>query len=298
MRKKIDLLAVALTVEKPEVNEQLTFGELARAWLAVTRNGDDLFRLRKWTEAYGDRVAWHMTSDEISAAAKGMLPFRKPGSINRDVGCIGSMYKWIVGERRAPAGFVSPTLSIPRFKEEMRVVDIAPDAIQRLRDISMTYRDKRFGLFVNLLADTGARKSELLERKWADLDLERRRILLATSKNGKPRALFFSEATAKLIARFAPRRNPELLMFSGRVQSEPIDYRSSWTRLTKVAGIPECHMHDVRHMRAKQLLLQGVPIAVAAQIMGHGVQVLENRYGVLAVDDKQDAAELAWGKAA
>lgn len=299
MLKKIDLLAVAQTVIKPEVNEELTFGELARAWLAVTRNGDDLFRLRKWTDAYGDRIAWSLTADELSAAAQGMLAHGyAPGSVNRDIGAIGSMYKWIVGERRAPGGFVSPTLSIRRFPEQIRVVDIEPEAIQRLKDISLTYRDKRFAMFCHLLVDTGARKTELLERVWGDVDMDRRRILLKTSKNGKPRALFFSEPTAQLIRRIVPHRHDSALLFPSRDQVTPINYRASWLSLTKAAGIPDCHMHDVRHCRAKELLLNGTPIALAAQIMGHGVQVLERRYGVLAVDDKQDAAELSWRSAA
>jgi integrase len=177
-------------------------------------------------------------------------------------------------------------------------VDVEPESIQKLKDISLTYTDKRFPLFVALLIDTGARKSELLERTWADVDLEKRRILLATSKNGKPRALFFSEPTAQLIRRLAPRRPDADLLFAGRDHATPINFRASWVSLTKAAGIPDCHMHDIRHCRAKELLLNGTPIAVAAQIMGHGVQVLERRYGTLAVDDKQDAAELTWRVAA
>jgi site-specific recombinase XerD len=110
MRKKIDLKAVLATATKPEVNEQLTFSELATAWLAKTQNGDDMYRLRKWQDVFGDRTAWSITSDEIAAAADGMRQHGyKAGSVNRDVGAIGSMFKWIIQERRAPAGFASPT---------------------------------------------------------------------------------------------------------------------------------------------------------------------------------------------
>ena len=297
MRKKIDLKAVLATATKPEVDEALTFNELARAWLATTNNGDDLYRLRKWQDVFGDRCAWGVTSDEIAAAAEGMRDHGYAvGSVNRDVGAIGSMYRWIIQQRRAPAGFTSPTLMVPRAEEPKRVVEVEDATIAKLRALSMTYVNKRFPLFVHLLIDTGARKSELLERTWADFDLDRRRIRLRAedTKTKKARVLFFSEATAALIRRLVPKRDPVALVFPGRCPTEPINFRSSWRELTKQAGCPDLHMHDLRHHRARELLLAGVPIAQAAQIMGHSVQVLEARYGHLSVDDKQEAAELAW----
>ena len=297
MRSKIDLRLVAKTVAKPNVNDELSFAELAKAWLAVTRNGDDLLRMRKWVDLFGERIAWTITTDELIGIAQGMLDHGyAPGSVNRDIGAIGSMFKWIVGERRAPAGFVSPTLSVKRFPESIRVVDVEPAAIQRLKDISATFKDRRFQIFVRLLADTGARKSELLERTWGDFDFEKRRIYLKSevTKTGKARALFFSEETAALIKRLIPSRPKEKLVFPGRTDDLPVNYRSSWLKLTAMAGIPEFHMQDVRHYRARELLLKGTPLAVAAQIMGHGAQVLERRYGHLAVDEKQAAAEEAW----
>lgn len=297
MLKRIDLRQVAKDVAKPNVNDELTFAELAKAWLAVTRNGDDLLRMRKWVELFGDRVAWTISTDELIGIAQGMLEHGyAPGSVNRDIGAIGSMYKWIICERKAPVGFVSPTLSVKRFPEAIRVVDVEPAAIQRLKDISATFKDRRFQIFVRLLADTGARKSELLERTWGDFDFEKRRIYLQSgvTKTGKARALFFSEETAALIKRLIPSRPKERLVFPGRTDDLPVNYRSSWLKLTAMAGIPEFHMHDVRHYRARELLLKGTPLAVAAQIMGHGAQVLERRYGHLAVDEKQAAAEEAW----
>lgn len=297
MKTKIDLRAVALAAQKPQADEALTFGELSRAWLAVTRNGDDLLRMRKWVDLFGQRSAWSITTDELIGIAQGMRDHGyAPGSVNRDIGAIGSMFKWVIGQRRAPAGFVSPTLNVRRFPEQIRVVEVTPDAVQRLRDIALTSKDRRFGLFVHLLIDTGCRKSEILQRTWSDFDLVKRRIYLTAqdTKTGKGRALFFTEATAALIQRLAPHRPPDALAFPGRVPQLPVNYRSSWETLTKAAGVAGLHMHDLRHNRARELLLKGTPLPIAAQILGHGAQVLERRYGHLAVDDKQSAAEATW----
>lgn len=300
MLKKIDLKLVAKTVSKPQANEQLTFAELSRAWLAVTRNGDDVLRMRKWVDCFGERIAWTITTDELIGIGQGMLEHGyAPGSVNRDIGALGSMYKWIIGERRAPAGFVSPTLNVRRYPEPIRVVEVPDDAIQRLRDIAKTNANRRFTLFVHLLIDTGARKSELLERTWSDFDLDKRRVYLTAgvTKTGKARALYFTEETAALIKRLAPHRAECALVFPGRATSLPANYRKSWLKLTEQAGVPGLRMHDVRHHRARELLVKGTPLPVAAQIMGHGAQVLERRYGHLSVADKQAAVEAAWAVA-
>lgn len=297
MLKRIDLKQVAKSIQKPQANDQLTFAELSRAWLAVTRNGDDVLRMRKWNDLFGDRIAWTITTDELIGIGQGMLEHGyAPGSVNRDIGAIGSMFKWIIGQRRAPAGFVSPTLNFRRYAEPIRIVEVADEEIQRLRDISRANGNKHFTIFVHLLIDTGARKSELLERTWAEFDLEKRRIYLTSdaTKTGKARALYFSQDTAALIKRLIPRRPDGMLAFPGRATQLPANYRKSWLVLTEAAGVPKLRMHDIRHHRASELLVKGTPLPVAAQIMGHGSQVLERRYGHLSVSDKQAAAEAAW----
>ena len=301
MRKKFDLATAILTVETPEV-EQLTFGELLHGWCAHHKDANDTLRLRKWVATFGEKSAWDITSAELATAAHAMKESGqyKASSINRDVASIGSAYKWAIERRAAPIGFASPTLAVKRYNESesIRRIFIDPEKLQKLRSLSLIYRDRRFGMFVHLLIDTGARKGELYERTWADLDLDKREILLHDSKTGKPRILHFGPETARFIARICPVRKPELLMFPGRVPSEPIDYRASWTKLTREAGLDGLHMHDVRHDKARRLLVEGTPLALAASVMGHGVQMLERRYGHLDVTDIKRVVEKTWGAAA
>ena len=70
------------------------------------------------------------------------------------------------------------------------------------------------------------------------MDLDKRQIELKTSKNGKPRVLHFTEATAALIRRFAPVRPKDHLVFPGSVPSVPKDYRASWRVLVGRQGAP------------------------------------------------------------
>ena len=142
--------------------------------------------------------------------------------------------------------------------------------------------------------DTGARKSELLERRWSEIDLDERQILAPTTKNGTPRVLFFSCETADLLRRIAPPKNHGGLIFEGLVPGQPISYRAAWRAVTTELGKPELRMHDIRHAAAANLLRSGVTLGVAAQVLGHDPAVLARRYGHLETNALKQAQEQAW----
>jgi integrase len=200
-----------------------------------------------------------------------------PSTVNRDIGTIGSVYKWAKSKHLSPRGFRSPSIGVRRFEEKIRRVHVEREQIEQLRDRAIAVPDARFACFVSLLIDTGARKSELLERIWSDVDLEKQEILAPTTKNGSPRVLFFSEKTAQLLKRAYPRRSPSALLFEGRVP-----------------GLSDLHMHDVRHAAAASLLRAGVTLGVAAQVLGHDPALLARRYGHLETASLKRAQEQAW----
>jgi integrase len=186
---------------------------------------------------------------------------------------------------------------VSRFEEPIRRIHIEASDLEKLRTRDLAFPDRRFGIFVALLIETGARKSELLERRWKDVDLADRQILAPTTKNGTPRVLFFSEQTEALLRRACPKLDAEDLIFEGRVPGQPISFRRAWTILTAEVGLPNLHMHDIRHAAAANLLRAGVTLAVAAQVLGHDPAVLARRYGHLETGTLRRAQEASWRNA-
>lgn len=289
-------LAEAVKASPQESGSQLTFGELANAHAVAICDGSDL-RLKKWVSAYGTLSAWQLSSEQIEAAAQAMIDHGySPSTVNRDIGTIGSVYKWAKTKRLCPRGFRSPSIGVRRYKEKIRRVHIEREQLDQLRARSMAFADMRFACYVALLIDTGARKSELLERTWSDVDLDNRQILAPTTKNGTPRVLFFSEPTAQLLKRVYPKRSPDKLLFEGRVPGQPISFRRIWGVVTKEIGLPDLHMHDIRHAAAASLLRAGVTLGVAAQVLGHDPAVLARRYGHLETYALRKAQESSWNQ--
>jgi integrase len=303
--RQIDLAAIAAATPARQASP-LTLAELVSAYsLAHNNNADQ--RLRKWTDAFGNTPAWSLSSETLETAAEGMLAHGyAPASINRDLSALGSAFKWARARRLTPRGFTSPTLAVRRYAEPIRRIHLADDDLQRLLTLARTaFKDPRFGLYVALLADSGARRSEVSERRFADLDPTARTLLAPTTKNGTPRLLHYSQATADLLAKVYPQahilrqRTPEALLFPGRTLTAPNDYRASWAALTRMANLPGIHLHDLRHAAAAALLRSGVTLAVASQVLGHDAAVLSRRYGHLEAGPLREAQERAWaGRAA
>ncbi|MFM1818254.1 MAG: hypothetical protein RL364_1114 [Pseudomonadota bacterium] len=177
-------------------------------------------------------------------------------------------------------------------------MEVPAEQLAALKARSLAVRDRRFAAFVHLLIDTGARKSELLERRWREIDLEAWTITCPTTKTGVPRTLHFTPATAALMRRVFKAMHPEALAFEGQVPGQPVDYRAAWRLVTKDIGATDLHMHDLRHAAAADLLRSGVTLGVAAQVLGHSPQVLARRYGHLETAALRQAQEQRWRAAA
>lgn len=292
--KRIDL-ATAVAALPCATVAHWSFAELVAAYTARRFSAGDDTRLRKWVALLADVPAWSVTTEQIVAGRDAMLAQGYSiGAVNRDLSAIGSAYRFAEDKRMTPRGFTSPTRSIRRQAEPIRRVMLSETERAAIVSGARAHRDPRFALLVALLVDTGARKSEILERRWSEFDTAGGEVLVEKTKTEKPRLLFFTPETGELIERLRPRgAAAEALAFAGR-RGEPTDYRKAWAALVREVGRPELHMHDMRHAAAAGLLRAGVSAGVAAQVLGHGVDVLTRRYGHLEAAALRAAQRSVW----
>lgn len=127
---------------------------------------------------------------------------------------------------------------------------------------------------IKLLAQTGARVSEIIQFKLVDLQQGFARMLC---KGRKVRTIFIPETTAaEALEYFKDKSHPE----SGHIfmthLKAPISIRGVSSRLlffAKKYGIRKevCHPHAFRHYFAKQFLKQsGNNVVMLADLLGHG----------------------------
>jgi integrase len=178
-----------------------------------------------------------------------------------------------------------------------------PEQVRLLLDVVQGTRQE--GLYT-LALFTGMREGELLGLRWRDVDLASGHLTIQTAlKNvsnrrwlGKPK----TEAgrrqimlTATTMAALRAHRTRQLqerlaageawhdldLVFCTRTGGHIAgsNLRMAHIRLLKRLGLPYIRIHDLRHTAATLLLLQGVPVKVVSEMLGHAsVTITMNLY--------------------
>jgi integrase len=171
---------------------------------------DDASRRVRHTVALKDRKVAAVTRQDL-ARVHGLLS-DTPTQANRLLSLLSKLFELAIRWGFAPDTHPNPARRIDRNREAKRDRWIRPDELGRVAAgidaVENTYA--RAALWLYLL--TGARKSEWLTAKWADLDRERRELRIALDKAGRTRYLSLApEAMAILDALPRQKGNPFIL---------------------------------------------------------------------------------------
>lgn len=150
----------------------------------------------------------------------------------------------------------------------------------------------QFAAAIRLLALTGARRSEILELRWAEVDLERARIVLPRdrSKTGE-KSIPLNSAACALIAEWKVKKVNDYV-FPGRGAKGPLVGMSHrWEVVRDRAKLPELRIHDLRHSFASFAVANGASLFLIGKALGHTQAATTERYAHLADDPVRGVAE-------
>lgn len=149
---------------------------------------------------------------------------------------------------------------------------------------------------VGLLLLTGARKRELLDAKWENVDLARRSWFIPTTKTGKPRHVPLSQAAIDIIESL-PRYNACQWLVPNPDTLKPfVSIKNAWAYAIKAANLPGLRIHDLRHSAASFMVNSGVDLFAVGKVLGHASYQSTQRYSHLANDTLLKAVEAGAAK--
>lgn len=142
---------------------------------------------------------------------------------------------------------------------------------------------------LRLLLLTGARKSEILQARWEDVDLEKGILLVPISKSGRPRPIFLSGAAREVI-RIIPATSSWL--FPAPRRDKPLsDIYLFWNETRQKLGLADVRIHDLRHTFASLLVNAGHSLYEVQTLLGHSDPRTTMRYAHLGTESLISAAE-------
>ena len=200
---------------------------------------------------------------------------------------------------QTPGVKFNPVRGIPRPKfsnaRERFLTSDEAAALLKACDASINPQLKSI---VGLLLLTGARKRELLDAKWEHVNLDRNVWFIPTSKTGKSRYVPLSKPALDLIAQLPRFDKCGWLLPNPKTKRPYTDIKHPWETAREAAGLPDLHLHDLRHSAASFMINAGIDLFAVGRILGHADHQSTMRYSHLANDTLMQAVEAGAAKMA
>ena len=171
---------------------------------------------------------------------------------------------------------------------------LTPEEQNRLLAAARNSSWDKMYLLLLIALTTGARKGEISNLHWSDIDFKTRRATLHMTKNGKPRILPLTQNVIEELMKF--REIGETLVFKSNQTGKPFDFRKPFNRALKQAEIDNCRFHDLRHTCASNLARNGYNLLQIGDLLGHSSVTTTQRYAHLCVESKQNMVDDVMGK--
>jgi len=134
-------------------------------------------------------------------------------------------------------------------------------------------------VIIQLAIETGARRSELGELRWENINLKKRTATFLDTKNGDDRTIPLSSKAIEIFKSFPRQINGDV--FS--IRSDSIT--QAFGRVCKLANIEDLRFHDLRHEATSRFFEMELSIMEVSSITGHKDLAMLKRYTHLKAED-------------
>ena len=167
--------------------------------------------------------------------------------------------------------------------------------VARLFDALDRSRSPQLPTVARMLLYTGARKREILDARWENVDFDRCILTVPRAKSGRTRHIPLSQAAMDII-NAQPRRPGNPWIFPNPKTGRPIiSMHAGWDAARRRAGLPDVRMHDLRHSFASFLVNAGHSLYEVQALLGHQSPKMTMRYAHLAPETLLRAANSVAG---
>ncbi len=211
------------------------------------------------------------------------------GTATRTVSMLKSVFGYAIDRELLEKNPCDGIRLVPSKKRE-RYLSVAEAA--RLGETLSRWESKKGAYYavtiIRLLSLTGARRGEITELKWSEIDFDRSFLRLAETKTGKS-IRPISGAARDLLASL-PKRHAEWV-FPDELSKGPYQGLGKiWRKIRVEADLEDLRMHDLRHSFASFAASNGLSLPIIGVLLGHTNTSSTARYAHLADAAARQAA--------
>jgi site-specific recombinase XerD len=222
-----------------------------------------------------------------------------PGTINRALVLLRYAYK-LAQRWQEPGVNLNAWLSIKQLKVDNRIERyLTAEQSANLLHAVKDSLNAKLVFIVAFLIYTGARKREVLEVKWSDINFHQGYWKISKNKSNKVRHIPLSEGALETLKAVREKSTSQHwgvqdmqndFIFANPSTGKPFSsFFYSWNTARVKAGMPELRVHDLRHSFASFLVNAGRSIYEVKELLGHADIKTTSRYAHLSQESLKAA---------
>ena len=210
---------------------------------------------------------------------------------NRALALLSTIFNQMALER------INPCKGVKKFREESRDRFLQPSELQRFftaleaPDTPASLRD-----YLRLSLYTGARRSNVMQMKWVDIDFDQClwKIPASQSKNSEAMTVPLVELALEILkARKAVTSSVFVFDSSLSASGHMEEPKKAWQTLLKKANLANVRLHDLRRTMGSYQIMTGASSTIVGKTLGHKSQAATAIYARMNFDPVLASMEAA-----
>ena len=209
-------------------------------------------------------------------------------SVNIEIAAISHFFNYCIKK-----GYIdkNPCAGIKKLNELSRLKTLSDEDIGKLINGATNKLTKDL---ISFLIYTGCRKGEALNLKWNDVDLKNGVIAIKATKTRYDRHIPISVPLEAVLTDI--ERNQDCLYVFNINGAKIGNFRRSFKTACRNAGLKDLRIHDLRHVFASKMVMNGTSLYITGELLGHRTTQMTKRYSHLVPDTLKKAVNDVWGK--
>ncbi|MDA8158692.1 MAG: tyrosine-type recombinase/integrase [Deltaproteobacteria bacterium] len=209
-------------------------------------------------------------------------------SVNYEIAILRNFFNYCIEKEIIDK---NPASGIKKLNELSRLKTLSNEDIDKLIAGATNKLTKDL---ITFLIYTGCRKGEALNLKWDDVDLQNDVIAIKGTKTKFDRYIPISKPLKALLVSI--QKNQDSLYIFERNGTKLTDFKHSFHTACRKAGLKDLRIHDLRHVFASKMVMNGTSLYITGELLGHRTTQMTKRYSHLVPDTLKKAVDDVWGK--
>ena len=187
---------------------------------------------------------------------------------NHYIKLINTMFNYAIKEELYTGR--NPAVSVKLNKTEARVRYLEHNELKRFLETVYAYEDSLVRDVILMLIFTGARRSNVFEMRWQDIDMSAKVWKIPQTKTANNVTLALTEQAMNILYQRQKEAQSDWVFYSPTSKSgHVVDIKKSWVIILRRANVNNLRIHDLRHTLATYLIANGADAFMVKRALAH-----------------------------